>query len=115
MNTSNVNWDVIWSSLRTALVAGGPIGALLIACGLPAVTVSTWLAIGLAIVGVASVVVPGIYGALKQTNAGKLKSAATVPDVVHIVVSDFAKDGSAVVAADPNVPKVMTVSDVKGS
>lgn len=111
----NVNWDVIWSSCRTVLVAGGPAGTLLIALGFPPVQVSEWLGIGLAVVGVAAVIVPGVYGALKQTDKGKIAAAATVPDVVSVVVKDTATDGVAIIAADPAATKVMTVTDAKGT
>jgi hypothetical protein len=114
VNTNNVNWDVIWSTLRTALVAGGPVSALLIACGFPAVQVSVWTGIGLAAIGVAAVVVPGVVGALKQTNKGKIAAATTVPDVVSVVVKDSVTDGVAKMAADPNT-KVATVTDSKVS
>lgn len=129
-----INWDVVWSTLRTLLVAGGPAGTLLIALGFPPLQVSTWLSIGLAVIGVASFVVPGIYGALKQTDAGKaaaiqslspegkaavmdklpaetkLAAASALPDVTKIVVKDDAKNGTAKAAADPALPKVVPES-----
>lgn len=127
-----IQWDVVWSVLRTLLVAGGPVGTLLIACGFPAVQVSTWLGIGLGVVGVLSVAVPGLVGALKQTNSGKVANVATLPmeskaavaaslpseitlaavndlpDVKQVVVSKSASDGVATAAANPMLDKVVT-------
>ena len=63
MNWKTVQWDVVWSIMRTLLVAGGPVSAVLIALGFPPVTVSMWTAVGLAAVGVLAVAVPGLIGA----------------------------------------------------
>lgn len=125
-----IQWDVVWSVLRTLLVAGGPAGTLLLAFGLPPLQVSTWLGIGLAVVGVLSVAIPGFIGALNRTDGGKaaaiaslspekqaavaaalpdetkIAAAANVPGVTQIVVSKDASDGAATAAQDPMLPNV---------
>ncbi len=103
-----INWSVVWSVLRTLLVAGGPVATLLIALGFPPVQVGQWVAIGLAVVGVASIVGPGLVGALSHTDAGKIAAAAALPDVAKIEVKPTATDGVAAAAADPAQPKVVT-------
>ncbi len=105
-----VQLDVVWSVLRTLLVAGGPVATLLIALGFPPIQVSEWLAIGLAIVGIASVAVPGLVGALKRTDAHKIADAAALPDVTKIVVKDTASDGVGKAMQDPAQPKVVPQS-----
>lgn len=102
-----VNWDVVWSLSRTLLVAGGPVSVLLVALGFPPVEVGKWTGIGLAVVGVLSVAVPGIVGALKQTDVGKMAGAASVPEerkaaaVAQLPVESQASIASAVVTAMP--------------
>lgn len=127
-----IQWAVVWSTLRTLLVAGGPAGTLLIAMGFPPLQVSNWLAIGLGVVGVLSVLVPGIVGALKQTDSAKvdavrtlpaesqakvaeqlpndtkIAAVAAIPDVAAVVVKPTATNGTASIAADPAHPKVVT-------
>jgi len=129
---SKINWDVVWSVLRTSLVAGGPVGTLLIALDFPPVSVGKWLGIALALVGVLSFVVPGIVGALKQTDQGKansiekldpegkaavldklpdqtkLAAVNALPDVQAVIVKDTATDGVAIAAHDPLLEKVVT-------
>jgi len=97
---NKINWDVVWSVLRTSLVAGGPVGTLLIALDFPPVSVGKWLGIALALVGVLSFVVPGIVGALKQTDQGKANSIEKLEDT--------ATDGVAIAAHDPMLEKVVT-------
>lgn len=128
----NIQWDVVWSMLRTLLVAGGPVATLLIALDFPAVQVSKWSAISLGIVGVLSVVIPGIKGALVRTDSNKIAdvarlpteakaviaaqlpneikipAVAAIPDVALVVVKPTATNGTATVAADPAHPKVVT-------
>lgn len=103
----NIQWSVVWSVLRTLLVAGGPVATLLIALGFPPVEVSTWLGIGLAAVGVLSVLVPGIIGAFKHTDKAKIASVAALPDVAKVEVVPTAKPEIAALAEDNNQPKVV--------
>ena len=127
-----VQWDVVWSVLRTLLVAGGPVATLLIALGFPPVTVSTYLAVGLAIVGIASAAVPGLIAAFTQTDShavakvasmpapvvqealkqvpdeAKVAIAETVPSVATVVVKDGVNGKIGELAADPNHPNIVT-------
>ena len=130
---NKVQWDVVWSVLRTLLVAGGPVATLLIALGFPPVQVSTYLAVGLAVVAIASVAVPGLIGAFSQTDSHavtkvaampapvatealkqvpdetKIAIAEKVPDVATVVVKDTANGAIALLAADNvNHPNVVT-------
>jgi hypothetical protein len=132
----NIQWDVVWSTLRTLLVAGGPVTTLLIALDFPPVLVSKWSLVGLAVVGVLSVAVPGFKGALNRTDSNKIKDAlvlpkeaqariaaglpnetkiaatAAIPDVAAVVVKPTATNGTAMIAADPAHPKVVVASNV---
>ncbi len=113
MKLPSIQWDVVWSVLRTLLVAGGPVATLLIALGFPPIQVSYWLGVGLAAVGVAAVVVPGIIGALKRTDSSKIAEAAALPDVEKIVVKDTAvSPGVVAVVQDTAQPKVVPQSAV---
>ncbi len=132
---SKVQWDVVWSVLRTLLVAGGPVATLLVALGFPPVQVSADLGIGLAVVAILSVVVPGLKGALNRTDSSKvaavkalppeaqarvadqlpndtkIAAVAAIPDVAKVIVRDTATNGTAAVAADPSQPKVVKQSE----
>jgi hypothetical protein len=103
----NIQWSVVWSVLRTLLVAGGPVATLLIALGFPPVEVSTWLGIGLAAVGILSVLVPGIIGAITHTDKSKIAAAAAIPDVAKVEVAPSAKPSIAALAEDEKLPKVV--------
>lgn len=104
-----IQWDVVWSVLRTLLVAGGPVSALLIALGFPPVAVGTWLAAGLALVGILSVVVPGLIGALKRTDAAKVADASSVPGITGPIKIDptVASPAVVAVATDSSKPNVV--------
>lgn len=73
-----IQWDVVWSVLRTLLVAGGPVATLLIALDFPPILVGKWMAIGLAFIGVASVAGPGLKGALLRTDSNKAAAVTTI-------------------------------------
>lgn len=129
---NKVQWDVVWSVLRTMLVAGGPVATLLIALGFPPVQVSTYLGVGLAVVAIASVAVPGILGAFSQTDSHAVTKVAAmpapvaiealkqvpdetkiaivekIPDVATVVVKDIANGAVAQLAASDAHPNVVT-------
>ena len=106
--------DVLWSALRTLLVAGGPVATLLIALGFPPVQVGTWVGIALAGVGVASVLVPGIIGALKRTDSSKIADAAALPAVAAVLIKDDATGAAetAMKSEAPALSKVVAQSSV---
>lgn len=127
-----VQWDVVWSTLRTLCVAGGPLTAALIALGFPPVQVSTWMGIALLVIGVLSVIVPGLIGAFSQTDShavakvaampapvaqealkaipddAKLKVVEAVPDVATIVLKDNVNGEMAKLAASDAHPNIVT-------
>lgn len=104
-----IQWDVVWSVLRTLLVAGGPVSALLIALGFPPVQVGVWMGIALAAIGVLSVAVPGIIGALKRTDAAKVSDASSVPGITGPIKIDptVASPAVVAVATDSSKPNVV--------
>lgn len=96
-----VNWDVVWSTGRSLLLAGGPVATLLVALGFPPVQVGAWMGAGLAAIAVASVLVPGIIGALSHTEAATTLKAADVPGVKVTVDAQAAPNKVLQVALDP--------------
>lgn len=108
-----INLDVLWSVGRTLLVAGGPVTALLVAMGFPPVQVSEWMGIGLAAIGVLSVAVPGIIGALKQTDAGKANTFAKLDTAGQAAVLDHIPDQTKIAAVNAldDVKLVVTKAD----
>lgn len=112
-----IQWDVVWSVLRTLLVAGGPMGTLLLALGFPPVQVSTWLGVGLAAVGVASVAVPGLVGAMKRTDSAKIADVAALPAEKQAAVAAALPDETKIAAAAsvPGVTKIMVAASANGA
>lgn len=106
-----IQWDVVWSMLRTLCVAGGPVATLLVALGFPAVQVGTWMGVALAAIAVLAVAVPGTIGALKQTDAAKITAPDTVPGVEAKIVVDPKVAAPSVVALATDPAKGNVVVD----
>ena len=127
-----VQWDVVWSVLRSLCISGGPMTALLIALGFPPVQVGAWMAIALLAIGVASAAVPGLISAFTQTDKAavvkvtampvpvavealkqvpdeaKIKIVEAVPDVATVVVKDGVNGEIAKLAASSDHPNIVT-------
>jgi len=103
-----MNFDQVLSLLRLLLGVSGPIGALLIARGMPAEQVTGLSTAIIAVVGALPPIASAIWSMFAHTNDAKLKAVEALPDVQKIVVNSAATDGVADAAKDLTRTKVVT-------
>lgn len=125
-----INWDVVKVLGGGLFVAGGPLAGVLAAFGVADGTISKWLGIGVAFVGLICFMGPLLIQALQQTDAGKaatieglspagkaavldklpdatkLAAVNALPDVVNVEIKPTATDGVRTAALDNNLDKV---------
>ena len=126
------NIDQILSVVRWLLSVGGPLGALLIARGMPVGEVTALQGSIIALVGALPPIVSFVWGMFAHTDSAKIVAAAAIspeaktiafagvsdstklaavaamPDVEKIVVQAQAKDGVGTALADPAQTKVVS-------
>jgi len=108
-----IQWDVVWSVLRTLLVGGGPVATLLIALDFPPVQVGKWMGIGLAGVGVLSVAIPGLKAAFNRTDSSKVAAAAALtPEAVARVAEKQPETVAKVAEVLPDEVKIVAVAAI---
>jgi hypothetical protein len=102
------NVDQILSIVRWLLSVGGPLGALLVARGMPAGDVTALQGSIIAVIGAAPPVISFVWGLFAHTNSSKIAAVAAMPDVEKIVVQPQATDGVGAALADPTQTKVVS-------
>ena len=107
-----MNFDQVLSLLRLLLGVSGPIGALLIARGMPAEQVTVLSTSIITVVGTLPPIASAIWGMFAHTNAAKIAAVTALPDVQAVVVKSSATNGVANAAADPAQPKVLSATDI---
>jgi hypothetical protein len=102
-----MNQDQVLSLLRLLLGVSGPIGALLVARGMPAEQVTALSTAIIAICGALPTIVSAVWGMFAHSDSAKIAAVTAMPGIAQILVKPTAGDGAATAAADPAQPKVV--------